>query len=72
MKLAMWDGGWSVGSVVECIVDVELIMIAFFMVVDCISGWGGQMFILTLVFENFLKKDLVQYDKKWECPPNHD
>ena len=30
------------------------------------------MFIVTLVFENVSRKDLVQYDKKWECPPDHD
>ena len=30
-------------------------MIAFVMVVFCVSGWDGQMFIVTLVCEYFSK-----------------
>ena len=33
-------------------------MIAFIMVVHCISRWGGQMFIVTLVCENFSRNVL--------------
>ena len=29
------------------------------------------MLIVTLILENFLREDLVQYDKKQECP-DHD
>ena len=43
-------------------------MIAFIMAVYCISGWGAQMFIVTLVFDNFSRERLVQYNKKCECP----
>ena len=33
-------------------------MIAFIMVMHCISRWGGQMFIVTLVCENFSRNVL--------------
>ena len=29
------------------------------------------MFTVTLVFENFSREGLVQYNKKWKCP-DHD
>ena len=70
----MSDVGWAMVSgtitswrYLECIVDVEWIMAAFIMAVYCMNVWGGQMFIVTLVFENFSRGRLVQYNKKWEC-----
>ena len=49
----MGDGQLDHNILTLCIVDVEWIMIAFIMVVCCISGWGGQMFIVILVWEHF-------------------
>ena len=45
---------------VECIPNVEWILTAFIMKVCC--GWGGQMFIMTLVCEHFSRGRLVQYN----------
>ena len=38
--------------------DVEWIMIAFIMGTYCISTWGEQMFIVTLLFAGFFKRRL--------------
>ena len=56
----MGDGNWTITSwcYVECIADVKWIMIAFIMVAYCISRWGEQMFIVTLVSENFSRERL--------------
>ena len=35
------------------VVDAKWIMLAFIWVVCCISRWGRQMIIVTLVFESF-------------------
>ena len=51
---------WTITSscYIEYIVNVGWIMIAFVMVVLCVSGWVGQMFIVTLVCEYFSKRRL--------------
>ena len=44
-------------------------MIAFVMVVYCISGWGGKMLSLPSV-KTYRAEGMLQYNKKWERPDN--